>query len=78
MPAWREWLLGNRGRTNRKTALILASDVWERAGKRAPATLPIIAEIEASAVEVYAAHGLKLCLLHELHELLLQNHNNSI
>ncbi|WP_309630236.1 hypothetical protein [Brevundimonas sp.] len=58
MHAWREWLLGNRGRGNRKTALILAGDVWEKAGKRAPATLPVIAEIEASAVEVYAAHGL--------------------
>ncbi len=58
MPAWREWLLGNRGRTRRKTALVIAADIWERAGKRGPATLPIIAEIEASALEVYAAHGL--------------------
>lgn len=58
MPAWREWLLGNRGRTQRKSALVVAADVWERAGKRGPATLPILAEIEASAVEVYAAHGL--------------------
>ena len=58
MPAWREWLLGNRGRASRKTALVQANDVWERAGQRGPATLPIIAEIEASAMEVYAAHGL--------------------
>ena len=58
MPAWRDWLLGNRGRGSRKTALAIASDVWERAGKRAPATLPAIVEVESSALEVYAAHGL--------------------
>ena len=58
MPAWREWLLGNRGRADRKTALALAGDVWERAGKRAQATLPAIAEIEACALQVYADHGL--------------------
>ncbi len=59
MPAWREWLLGNRGRANRKTtALVQANDFWERAGQRGPATLPVLAEIEASAMEVYAAHGL--------------------
>lgn len=60
MPAWRDWLLGNRGRRDRKTALVLAGDVWERAGQRAPATLPVITEIEAAAVEVYAAHGLPI------------------
>lgn len=58
MPAWREWLLGNRGRGDRKTALVVAGDQWERAGRRAPATLPAIAEVEASALEVYAAHCL--------------------
>ena len=58
MPAWRDWLLGNRARAQRNTALVVATDIWERAGKRGTATLPIIAEIEASAVEVYAAHGL--------------------
>ncbi|WP_426038442.1 hypothetical protein [Brevundimonas sp. DC300-4] len=58
MPAWREWLLGNRGRGDRKTALVVAGDLWERAGRRAPATLPAIAEVEASALQVYADHGL--------------------
>lgn len=58
MPAWREWLLGNRGRRGRQTALVVPGDQWERAGRRAPATLPAIAEVEASALEVYAAHGL--------------------
>lgn len=58
MPAWREWLLGNRGRGDRKTALAVAGDLWERAGRRAPATLPAIAEVEASALQVYADHGL--------------------
>lgn len=58
MPAWREWLLGDRGRRDRKTALVAAADLWERAGRRGPATLPVIAEVEASALEVYAAHGL--------------------
>jgi|GEM_PF-3041064 len=59
MPAWREWLLGNRGRGAGKTALaVAAADMWERAGRRGPATLPAITEIEASAMEVYAAHGL--------------------
>lgn len=58
MPAWREWLLGNRGRGDRKRALVIASDQWERAGRQTPVTLPVIAEIEATAVDVYAAHGL--------------------
>ena len=58
MPAWREWLLGNRGRGDRKTGLVVAGDLWERAGRRAPATLPAIAEVEASALQVYADHGL--------------------
>ncbi|WP_428150805.1 hypothetical protein [Brevundimonas sp.] len=59
MPAWREWLLGNRGRGKRNTALaVVAGDMWERAGRRAPPTLPAIAEIESTALEVYAAHGL--------------------
>ena len=59
MPAWREWLLGNRGRGKRNTALaVAAGDMWERAGRRAPPTLPAIAEVESSALEVYAAHGL--------------------
>ncbi len=58
MPAWREWLLGNRGRKDRRTAVALAADVWERAGRRAAATLPALAEVEATALKVYADHGL--------------------
>lgn len=59
MAAWREWLLGNRGRGRRNTALtVAAGDMWERAGRRAPPTLPAIVEVESSAIEVYAAHGL--------------------
>ena len=58
MPAWREWLLGNRGRGDLKTALVAAADLWERAGRRSPAALPAIAEVEASALQVYADHGL--------------------
>lgn len=58
MPAWRDWLLGNRGRSKRTTALVVAADMWERAGRRGPATLPAIAEVEATAIDVYAAHGL--------------------
>ena len=61
MPAWRDWLLGNRGRRGgRTTALVAAADMWERAGRKAPATLPAIAEVEASALDVYAAHGLPI------------------
>ena len=60
MPAWKDWLLGNRGLRDRSrgTALVAAADIWERAGRRASATLPAIVEIETSALEVYAAHGL--------------------
>ena len=60
MPAWREWLLGNRGRRTRTTSLAVSADVWERAGQRAPATLPAIAEIEATAMDVYGRHGLPM------------------
>lgn len=59
MPAWREWLLGNRGRGRRSTGLAVATaDLWEKAGRRAPPALPAIVEVEASALEVYAAHNL--------------------
>jgi len=58
MPAWREWLLGNRGRKDGRTAVALAADVWERAGNRSAAILPALAEVEATARQVYADHGL--------------------
>jgi hypothetical protein len=56
--AWRDWLLGNRGRRSRKTTIAIASDVWERASRRKPVTLPAIVDVETTALEVYAAHGL--------------------
>jgi hypothetical protein len=34
------------------------ADVWEKAGRRASANLPTMAEVEASALKVYADHGL--------------------
>lgn len=34
------------------------ADVWEKAGRRASASLPTMAEVEASAIKVYAEHGL--------------------
>lgn len=59
MAAWREWLLGNRGRQGRRAVAIARSiDMWERAGQTAPAILPAVAEVEATALQVYAAHGL--------------------
>lgn len=59
MPAWRDWLMGDRGRRPRSTggALVIA-DVWEKAGQRSAPILPAIAEIEDTALQVYAAHGL--------------------
>lgn len=59
MPAWREWLLGNRGRRDgERTAVALAADVWERAGKASTAVLPVMAKVEKLALQVYADYGL--------------------
>lgn len=59
MPAWREWLLGDRGRRPRsRNALVASADLWEQAGRRGPPILPAIAEIEETAMAVYVAHGL--------------------
>jgi hypothetical protein len=59
MPAWREWLLGNRGRQDRRTTQIArAADMWERAGKASAATLPIMAKVEKLALQVYADNHL--------------------
>ncbi len=61
MPAWREWLLGNRGRQDRRTtAMVRAVDMWERAGKASAATLPIMAKVEKLALQVYAANHLPI------------------
>lgn len=59
MPAWREWLLGNRGRKPpRQTAIARTADMWERAGRVSAATLPIMAKVEKLALQVYGDHGL--------------------
>ena len=59
MPAWRDWLLGNRGRQDRRTtAIVRAVDLWERAGKASTATLPVMAKVEKLALQVYGAHNL--------------------
>lgn len=59
MPAWREWLMGNRGLGDRRaTAVARAADLWERAGKASAATLPIMAKVEKLAFQIYAEHGL--------------------
>lgn len=59
MAAWREWLLGNRGRRDRRTtAMVRAVDLWERAGKASTATLPVMAKVEKLALQVYGAHNL--------------------
>ena len=59
MPAWREWLLGNRGRSGpRQAALVRAVDMWERAGQSSTAVLPIMAKVEKLALQVYGHHGL--------------------
>jgi hypothetical protein len=61
MPAWREWLLGNRGRQDRRaTAVVRAVDMWERAGKASAAVLPIMAKVEKLALQVYGDHGLPI------------------
>lgn len=59
MPAWREWLLGDRGRSPKGgTAVGVAADLWERAGRRDAAVLPLVREVEETALKVYADHGL--------------------
>lgn len=57
MPAWREWLLGNRGRRKRPTS-VGAADLWEKAGRRDAAILPLVREVEETAFRIYADHGL--------------------
>ncbi len=56
--SWRGLLTGRRGDAEARTAVARAADVWERAGQRASASLPTMAEVEASALKVYAEHGL--------------------
>lgn len=58
MAGWRSWLGGRRGRPASTTAVAVPGDLWEQAGRRRPAPLPVIAEIEADALGVYAAEGL--------------------
>lgn len=59
MPAWRDWLLGNRGRQDRRTTeMVRTVDMWERAGKSSIAILPIMAKVEKLALQVYGDHHL--------------------
>lgn len=54
---WRRLFSGRR-RPERTSQIARAADVWERAGKVATATLPVMAEVEALALKVYGDHGL--------------------
>lgn len=59
MPAWRDWLLGNRGlNSQRTTEMVRAVDMWERAGKSSVAILPIMTKVEKLALQVYGDHHL--------------------
>ncbi len=55
---WRRLLSGRRRHEATRSAVATAADVWERAGKTATATLPVMAEVEALALNIYRAHGL--------------------
>ena len=56
--SWRNLLTSRRGAPDAGTAVARVADVWENAGRRASASLPTMAEVEASALKVYADHGL--------------------
>jgi hypothetical protein len=56
--SWRGLLTGRRGGPEVGTAIARAADVWEKAGRRAAASPPTMAEVEATALKVYAEHGL--------------------
>lgn len=56
--SWRGMLTGRRGDREAATAVARAADVWEKAGQRASASLPTMTEVEATALKVYAEHGL--------------------
>ncbi len=54
---WRGLRSGRR-RSEARSGIATAADVWERAGQVATATLPIMAEVEALALQIYGVHGL--------------------
>ena len=56
--SWRSMLTGRRGDPGAAAAVARAADVWEKAGRRAAASLPTMAEVEATALKVYAEHDL--------------------
>jgi hypothetical protein len=56
--SWRNLLTSRRGAPDAGTAVARVADVWEKAGRRASAGLPTMAEVEMSALKVYADHGL--------------------
>lgn len=53
---WRR--LSGRRRFESRSEVATTADVWERAGQVATATLPVMAEVEALALQIYGAHGL--------------------
>ena len=55
---WRDLLSGRRRYGAVRSEVAIAADVWERAGKAAAATLPVMAKVEKLAFKVYAEYGL--------------------
>lgn len=56
--SWRNLLTSRRGVPDAGTTVARVADVWEKAGRGASASPPTMAEVEASALKVYADHGL--------------------
>jgi len=55
---WRDLLSGRRRYRGGRSEVAIAADVWERAGKAASATLPVMAKVEKLAFKVYGEYGL--------------------
>lgn len=55
---WRDLLFGRRRYRGGRSDVAIAADVWERAGKAAAATLPVMAKVEKLAFKVYGEYGL--------------------
>ncbi len=58
--SWRKLLTSRPGASEAGTSVARVADVWEKAGRRASASLPTMGEVEASAIKVYAEHGLPM------------------
>lgn len=55
---WRDLFSGRRSYRSGRSEVAVAADVWERAGKAAAATLPVMAKVEKLALKVYGEFGL--------------------